>query len=62
MKLIELKSVIMEDVCIYKEKNSEEYEDLCTSRLSDVSQELLDSEVVVVGVNNTTKLLEIQIK
>ncbi len=62
MKLIELKSVIMEDVCIYKEKNSEEYEDLCTSRLSDVSQELLDREVVVVGVNNTTKLLEIQIK
>lgn len=62
MKLIDLQSVIMEDVYIYKEKNSEEYEDLCTSRLSDVSQELLDREVVVVGVNNTTKLLEIQIK
>lgn len=62
MKLIDLQSVIMEDVCIYKEKNSEEYEDLCTSRLSDVSQELLDREVVVVGVNNKTKLLEIQIK
>ena len=62
MRLIELQSVIMEAVSIYKEKNSEEYEDLCTSRLSDVSQELLDREVVVVGVNSTTKLLEIQIK
>lgn len=61
MRLMELKSVIVDDVCIYRESSSEKYEDMYTGKLSQAPEQLLNSEVRVMGANGRKHLLEIEI-
>lgn len=48
MKLAELKTVVTDNVCIYKEISGADYEDLYKGKMRDVPEKLLDYEVWVV--------------